>query len=302
MSSLSGVDGKPTSSIKGGGRVELTAEMEDAIVDFLRTHRNPKNPLLPWNSSSIPKDESDHDAAHYRKRFLKRLTACHDRQQLCKKLNKKTPENCKQELSRDNLVEKNLGKGGKVRFDIGEAIYEKDNPKWTARSSRKTLVLERSTCIQELLRQAQSKLNVKKRLLRAFVVDKQINLEMDLTNDLEGVKDGSIVYVTTHILSTSAEEKQIEEQEDQDELRYPLDAVKEAYKRRFFRLGRQRNATVLFPKTFSEHLDKLEDLSPSRASLPAASFREKILQAVDRSRVVIISGSTGCGKVSSHCF
>jgi HrpA-like RNA helicase len=299
MSSLCG-EGKRTSSIKGGGRVELTPEMEDAIVDFLRTHRDPKNPLLPL-ISSIPEEESDHDAAHKRKRFLKRLAACHDRQQLCNNLNKQTPEISKQEPSRSHLSGTNLGKGGKVRLDVVEAVYKKDNPKWTASSSRKTLVLERSTCIQELLRQAQSKLKVKKTLVRAFVLDKQSNLEMDLTNDLEGVENGSLLYVTEHVGSTSAGGKQSEE-EEQDELPYPLDAVKEVYKRRLFRLKGHRNASVPFPTTFSEHLGKLEDLSPSRASLPAASFREKILQAVDRSRVVIISGSTGCGKVSSHCF
>ena len=48
-----------------------------------------------------------------------------------------------------------------------------------------------------------------------------------------------------------------------------------------------------------KYLDRPRDLPPlphSRAQLPAASFRSEILSALDRSRVVIICGTTGCGK------
>eukprot|EP00957_Ditylum_brightwellii_P059782 4538419-Ditylum_brightwellii.AAC.1 len=46
----------------------------------------------------------------------------------------------------------------------------------------------------------------------------------------------------------------------------------------------------------SEILQKLEPLPRSRAELPAASYREEILKALDTSRVVVICGATGCGK------
>ena len=101
----------------------------------------------------------------------------------------------------------------------------------------------------------------------------------------------------------------IQLQDEAIEIPDPLEPVKRAYAERKVRKSRRKkrgnkNAgdtkqgglKKLEHPTFADHFDKLEVLQHTRAKLPAASYRTKVLTALDTSRVVIVCGSTGCGK------
>ena len=94
----------PSTSIKGGGRAELSEENANAIVDLLRALRDPKDPLRPVptkrnragdaddgsNADSkveSSKELSDHDLKRERKRFVKRLVERHERMALARRIN-----------------------------------------------------------------------------------------------------------------------------------------------------------------------------------------------------------------------
>ena len=93
----------PSTSIKGGGRAELSEENANAIVDLLRALRDPKDPLRPVptkrnragdandgsNTDSkveSSKELSDHDLKRERKRFVKRLVERHERMALARRI------------------------------------------------------------------------------------------------------------------------------------------------------------------------------------------------------------------------
>ena len=78
---------------------------------------------------------------------------------------------------------------------------------WKEGSTRKTMVLKRSDPVKELLKQAKSKLNMKKKAVRCFYVDTKSKLEIDLATNLAGLEDGSVVYVTSHVAEASADKK-----------------------------------------------------------------------------------------------
>jgi len=191
---------------------------------------------------------------------------------------------------------------------------------WKGGSTRKTMVLKRSTPVKELLKQAKSKLNMKKKAVRCFYVDAKSKLEINLETNLAGLEDGAVVYVTSHVVAGVNVEKKkgsdeceddTADQEDEAIEADPLEPVKRAYAERKIRRLRRRShrgkksvskngqsvrgSSAEHP-VFADHLDKLEELTPAREELPAASYRNKVLCALDTSRVVVICGATGCGK------
>jgi len=224
-------------------------------------------------------------------------------------------------------------KSGKVRIDIVEAIYKekttskgsssskssksrsslkskkaKNESRWSEGSTRKTIVLDRSTTITVLMTQCKSKLKMKKKPSRVFFVDIDSKIEMDLTNDLSGIDDGTLIYVTSYavnnVSSPQPDDKIKEDDKDSDNedeklnVIDPLDAVKKVYKLHKRKLNKNRceqQITENLP-SFTESLDDLEPLPNARLDLPAANYRSKILSALDTSRVLVICGATGCGK------
>lgn len=273
-----------SSSIKGGGRVDLTSDLEDAIVDLLKSRRNPQHPLLPIS-------EEHNDDSTSRRRFLKRLIESHERHTLSVQLNQVSLIEEKDPASKRASSAKAPIKstGGKVRFDVVEAVY-KSPDKWKPGSSKKTIVLDRSTPIAVLLKQAKDKIKMKKKALRCFYVERKI--ELGLTNNLEGLTDGAVVYVTSRAAVKTEQTKEGEGGDDDLVLPDPLDVVKKVYAQR---ARRQRvRVTLEPPQPFGEQ--DLPDLPDFRAQLPAAKFRKEILQALDQSRILILCGATGCGK------
>ena len=130
----------------------------------------------------------------------------------------------------------------KVRVDLVEAIYKCQN-KWKAGSIRKTVVFERSTTIDSVLKQAKDKLKLKKMVVRCFYVDGKV--ELDLTyNLLEGVEDGSILYVSSQQPAQTLKEGITNESSD-DSIPDPLLMVKQVYASRLLRTRRSRTVVAL---------------------------------------------------------
>ena len=276
----------------------LTSDLEFAIIDLLWKRRDPKRPLVPRSKSFSDGDQdnvsSEHDDAHRRRTFLKRLVTDHERHVLSLRLNQvslRAEESRPVQSSREDTgqpMSKAKAQGGKVRLELVEAIY-KCQDKWKAGPTRKTVVFERSTAIDTILKQAKEKLKLKKKVVRCFYVDGKH--ELDLTKNLEGVEDGSILYVSSH--QPSLKEDTITVEHNCDSSPDPLLMVKQVYASR----PRVYSSRSLLSQ--SQHLDtprELPSLPDFRAQLPAANFRSEILSALDQSRVVIICGATGCGK------
>lgn len=119
-----------------------------------------------------------------------------------------------------------------------------------------------------------------------------------MTNNLEGLTDGSTLFVTSQPAADVVQKATDEPDQDADDspLPDPREAVKEVYRQR----SHQRR------RPWHKHIEEVALLSACelpplpelRAQLPAAGYRQDILKALDASRVLIISGATGCGKVS----
>ena len=285
------------SNIKGGGRAALSDSAEEALISL----------LMPSNDNI----RSEHDRKREHKRFLKTLVERYERQKLANTLNNNSettslPRSCGNKKNYATAKQKQQS-DAKVRVELVEAVYGKDNKKGKHSDSffkdgtKKAMVFPISTTVAELIKQAQSKLRMKKPPIRAFVKENKIDraLSMDLTGDLSGVQNGAIIYVTSTASSPKGEDKINNVQVD-DSMPDPLDAVKQAYnaRRNYHRHNRRqtRARTTLEHPSFSDHFDKLIQLSEERANLPAASCREHILRSVQDNRVVVICGATGCGK------
>ena len=163
---------------------------------------------------------------------------------------------------------------GKVRIILVEAVFSsKDKKKakdkedkekkkkskkdkssshpWKEGSTRKTMVLKRSTPVKEVLKQAKSKLNMKKKAVRCFFVDGKSKLEIDLEVNLTGLEDGAVVYVTSHVVDASTDASQkgddecadnaAEQDDEANDVPDPLEPVKRAYVERKMRRARRRN-------------------------------------------------------------
>jgi len=321
-----------------------------SLLYDVRDQDNPLRPRNSTQRRKILfNDLSDHDKKKERRRFCKKLLKCHTQNVLANKLNNAPllegevggnvssqnqqpvaalSSNSQQHQS-SSSSDVAAGAGGKVRIELVEAVYKmkkddsskaakktkkeskKDSKKkpWKEGSSRKTLVLPKSTLAKELVAQCKTKLKMKKPT-RFFVLDKDSKLEIDLTHDLSGLNDGSVVYATSYTFPPPSKVenlKQIpaevsEEQQPEDEIIFdPLESVKQAYKMHSRRSAGKESAKNIIPDkrpSFSGALDKLEPLSQARSQLPAAAFRSKILASLDSTNVIVISGATGCGKVS----
>lgn len=275
----------------------------------------------------LSKDEKKKE----KKKFIKRLVKCHDQQVLARKFNGKSIETNVDEVKpgptgskgvrADSTPNKDLNvrnsTSDKVRVDIVEAIFKdggknskskkstsiskklKDGPIWKE-GTRKTIVLLRCTNIKDFMTQCKSKLKMKKPT-RVFYVDKDSKLEIDLTNDLSGLHDGAVVYVTSHQEKDTSGETKATEKLDELEIEEdvvlvdPLESVKKAYsiqQKRFLRAGKKRIVNDATPP-FTNHLQNLDELSEERSKLPASNYRSDILASLDTSRVVVICGATG---------
>ncbi len=275
------------SHIKGGGRVSLSEVAEDFLIDCLMRRRK------CW-----PTDPSKHDVKRERKRFVKRLVETYDRQQAHTQVN---PLEIADESSfPTNSPIALLEPTGKVRVELVEAIYSKSKSSFKT-GAKKTIVVARNTPVPEVLLQAQSKLRMKKPV-RVFVVSGKSKQEVELETNMAGIPDGSILYVSSTSIakkettesSSSSREQTIENQTYSD----PLDAVKKAYsKQRQERRRAPPGVSLPAPHpTFSNHFQSLPPLTETAFALPAAHSRLDILQAVQDHRVVVICGTTGCGK------
>lgn len=191
---------------------------------------------------------------------------------------------------------------------------------WKEGSTKKTLVLPNNTKVKDVLTQAKNKLKMKKPV-RLFIQDSDSKMEIDLLDDLGGVSDGTVIYATTYCHPPQKDkanrngEETLEFDDDTEDTCAPtptydpLESVKEAYRNRSLQTAKANNWKQRIPcnesnnetmPTFAKSLDNLEPLSESRAALPAAKFRSEILSTLDISRVIIISGATGCGKLKNH--
>ena len=210
---------------------------------------------------------------------------------------------------------------GKIRIQLVEMIYKekkdklggkKDEKKKSSKKektkkiswkegAKKIVVLPRSTEVKELMVLCKAKLKIKKPS-RIFIVDKDSNLEMELVNDLRGLNDGDNVCVTSYAASIQSSEQDKDEEpsstkEDEEEIMVdPLENIKKAYRLSSHKRGKVRKPFVNEKLPFfSDAIGNLEPLSESRAKLPAANYRSDILRSLDSSRVIVISGATGCG-------
>ena len=176
--------------------------------------------------------------------------------------------------------------------------------------TKKVIVLPRSTTTKEVLKLASSKLKIKKPI-RVFVkVSKTTHWNLGEEDDLSGIEDGKALYVTT--TPDPSDEKNdtnepdlVEDSENNDENIGPeidpLDVVKRAYeKQEEHRWQRRQNPSKNASNDNSSSMiidqDEKAKYNKLRADLPAASYKEKILDSVKENKVVVLCGATGCGK------
>ena len=297
------------SHIKGGGRAPFSDEVEDALISLLISIRDPTGTL-----------SSNHDRKREHKRFVKKLVEKHERRSLAQKVNRSESDDLgtkDQQLKiATALTVSSPSKSGpkKVRVELVEAVFGKSTKKSGKtgkdklgefkEGSKKVMVLLNTTTVDDVMKEAKSKLRMKKKPTRCFVVEKKTS--MDLTGDLRGIKDGDKIYVTCQEIQQTKDDDKMAEAVDkcslddggdaQESDPDPLDAVKHAYiyRKRPRYKARQFKGMLRHPQ-FQDHFDGLPKLSPERSELPAASCRQKILKALDEERVLVICGHTGCG-------
>lgn len=281
------------------------------------------------NKARKPYNElSDHDKKKESRRFLKKLWNYHKRQTLSNKFNqpdtaKAQPTVSSTKLAKQCHKQNEVVDGSKkVRIQIVEMIHKdkKDKHKPSKKEpeknksskhdkkiswkegAKKIIVIPRNTTIDQLLVQCKDKLRMRKPS-RIFMIDADTSMEIDLLQDLNALVDGSIVYVTSYTsqLVDKNDDDIDMDQETLDDQEYldidPLETLKKIY-----RQSRYQNMTIRniqstnekFPP-FTPAISSLEPLSESRLKLPAAKYRSDILKSLDSSRVIVITGATGCG-------
>ena len=192
-------------------------------------------------------------------------------------------------------------KSSKKETDKKKASKHDKKISWKE-GAKKIIVIPRNTTIEQLMVQCKDKLRMKKPT-RIFMIDTDTNMEIDLVQDLCGLVDGSTLYVTTYTppVHDQNDDNIDMDQETLDEQQYldidPLEPLKKVY--RFSRYHETKSRKIQFTNEkfphFSPAISALEPLSESRLKLPAAKYRSDILKSLDNSRVIVITGSTGCG-------
>ena len=315
-------------TIKGGGRTCLSAASENALIDCLMNRRRPRPSAVDPGENDDDKNNSSrvhqsHALQRERKRFVKKLVASYDRQQVHKQINHhhrdQRTRSTNQALVKNSSINHcseapplvdDVG-SSKVRFELSEAIFtlNKEGQASTFKTGpKKLMVLPRSTTVSELLSVAKNKLHMKKTPVRIFmVVLGNTKQHVDLQHGLFGLRDGSVLHVTSSALGsekggTDSTEGPVDSdnEECQDGVD-PLEAVKQVYAQHHSqsRLVRRGPPSISLPMehpTFSNHFEKLGPLTSSCAQLPAAHSRHDTLKAIEKHQVVVICGETGCGK------
>lgn len=291
--------------IKGGGNISLSESAELSLIDCLMRRRN------CW-----PTYTSNHNLKRERKRFVKRLVESYERQKAYQRTNTPPARSYEPEALATGDVpgrlttfrdsaEDDINVSGKVRVELVEAVYTKAQKELTI-GKKKVLVCPRSTSVPEVLKQAQNKLRIKKPL-RVFIVTGTSKQEVDLETNLEAIPDGATLYVSCSPIAPASSKHEIKDpipdpMNDEDHLDVdPLEEVKKVYAKQAHREACRAPADVCLPvphPEFSKYFHLLPPLKARAAAvlLPAAHCRLDFLQAVQGHRVVIVSGSTGCGK------
>ena len=325
-----------STSIKGGGRVSFPPQVEENLISLLWSLHNPQHP-----ATLVP--TTIHDRQREYKRFLQTLVERNERQAMVRKLriipkemtiipsssgpiiNSSTSSLVPQPS--ETMMTTTKKATTKVRVTVVEAIYNdsssgsKHNKEKTKQSvtfvegAKKVVVLARSMSITELLQQTKTKLRMKKKPVRCFIIGDANNIEVDIIDgDLQGLKDDDTLYVTStthsdtqqiqqrHQQQVDDDKKQADQIAKEEDIADPLDAVKQAYLQQKLKQRGRFNHTSRFPRRTGEHpifsnfFDKLPPISEERDKLPAAACREIILKSIEGNRVVIVCGATGSGK------
>jgi HrpA-like RNA helicase len=175
------------------------------------------------------------------------------------------------------------------------------------------MVVPKSTLCNELCKQVGTKLRMKKKPIRVFVVttvDTSKPFIVDLRHDLSGIDDGTTVYVTSQEEESKKKEhsKKNEDttedndsqEEDDDIEKDPLEQVKEAYaeQERQGRRNEGQNGTIPAAPIIKDMIDhnKVNRWASVRVKLPAANCRAEILNQINSHEVTVLSGQTGSGK------
>ena len=298
----------------------VTTKLESQDDDIMIEKKSKKNKVRKLYS-----ELSDHDKKKEARRFLKKIWYYHKRQTLSNKFNQPDTAKAQSTASSTKLVKqchkpKEAVDGSKkVRIQLVEMIY-KDKKKASKKETdkkkaskhdkkiswkegaKKIIVIPRNTTIEQLMVQCKDKLRMKKPT-RIFMIDTDTNMEIDLVQDLCGLVDGTTLYVTTYTPPAHDQnDDNIDmDQETLDEQQYmdidPLEPLKKVY--RFSRYHETKSRKIQFTNEkfphFSPAISALEPLSESRLKLPAAKYRSDILKSLDNSRVIVITGATGCG-------
>ena len=329
----------PSSQIKGGGKALLTRECRQSMISLLmRLADNDENNKDMHASSS---KSSKHEQERRGKIFVKQLVQRYERKQLQQKYNSssnvESSTTAVKNISSQAKTAATVSKAktasalGNVRLEIAEANFKSggDNSKKKADSNskkkgksrlpvqtgaKKVLVLPRSTTVDELCRQAKTKLRIKKSVSRAFVLEKSSsNAMIDLEHDLSGVEDGTTIYVTSSSSSSSAGPTN-EKAKDQPRAAEqpsttttaleedPLEQVKRAYaqqerQRRRYQTNILKSSSNEAVTTLRIDAEKARQMTETtRMALPAWKCKNDILAACHEHSVVVLSGATGSGK------
>lgn len=315
------------SQIKGGGQAVMSDASQQAIISLLMRLRG---------TPDVVDDDSKDERSRKReeRRFVKKLVDDFERDRLARRYNLATLDSAESKTGGIGTAtttgeisiagRASAAAEGKVRVELVEAIEKKGStskndskgkkkkdPSDASQSSnfkegtRRVVVFKRSTSVLDLCKQGQSKLRMKKKPARAFLIVKETvkTTIVDLETDLSGVEDGTLIYLTSTPKTTlQPEENQVNDEEttrDNEPKADPLEQVKEAY----IQYDRQRRREWQSNSRLSKaDVAKTVGISPSkaiveaRAKLPAASYRTKVLDSIRSCPVTVVFGSTGCGK------
>ena len=214
---------------------------------------------------------------------------------------------------------------GNVRVELVEAIFPKQDKKKKGSSSssskkstatdttfkvgaKKVTVLPKTTSISEVLKKSKQKLKLKKVPVRAFIQVEESSEKgtvlFDLENDLSALEDGTVLYVSVTPSSATLEKEEVDSSEVREEdaanedaaktaIVDPLELVKRAYQRQ--EQGDRYSKQLSKVNEIIDQNKRLQ-LKEVRASLPVASCKQNILNAISENEVVVLSGATGSGK------